>query len=428
MPRPANPYPQAYADFRRNTEHHELRVLHDDGLYRHLRVQAPGTRMWSWDVTTWPGHLATSGDIADGHVFAREPDMLAFFSRAGKSEGHYPDGAPSINVDYWAEKLQGRDLVDVKKHDPDLFLQQVREHLEEHGEIGTEAGEYRDRQLALLARIHELRGLDEGTRAQLFEAHWAAEESCAALGVRRTNKVHRSTLRQERHEAARSALSALWSVDGIDDEAFDALVEEHDYRELADVEVPRLSPADRREEILDDARRHADSDPEARMWLAEHEDEVGSDTWEWDLREYNVHFLFACYALDLTARLWNEHVERRGVNDTYVLVRQDRVQNCPAQPVIDVSVLDHKAPDASMAAGALDTRERIMAVPQAREDLRVTVHELTELVREHGDESTRARLDQAIDREMAAAERALDRREILAHWAAVRSEREERTR
>lgn len=426
MPRPANRYARAYADFRRNTEHHELHVLHDDGLYRHLRVQGPGTRMWSWDVTTWPGHLATSGDIADGHVFAREPDMLAFLSRAGKSEGHYPDGAPSISVGYWAEKIQGHGLVDVKTYAPDSFLQQVREHLEGHDEIGSEAGEFRDLQIALLTRIHELRGLDEDARAQLFDAHWAAEESCAALGGRRMTKIHGSTLWQESHEAARSALSALWSVDGIDDEAFDALVEEHDYRELADVEVPRLTPAERREEILDDARRHADSEPEARMWLAEHEDEVGSDTWEWDLREYDVHFLFACYALDLTALLWNEHVKRRGVNDTYVLVRKDRVQNRPAQPVIDVSVLDRGAPDASMVADALDAREQIMAVPQACEELRVMVHELTELVREHGDESARARLDQAIDREMAASERALDHREIRAYWAAVRSEREER--
>lgn len=425
MPLPVNPYARAYADFRRNTEHHELHVLHDDGLYRHLRVQGPGTRMWSWDVTTWPGHLATSGDIASGHVFAREPDMLAFFSHAGKSEGHYTDGAPSIDVGYWAEKIQGRDLVDVKTYDPDSFLQQVREHLEEHDEIGTEAGEFRDRQIALLTRIHELRGLDKDARAQLFEAHWAAEESWAALDGRRTTKVQGSTLRQGHHEAARSTLSALWSVDGIDDEAFDALIEEHDYRELADLEVPRLTPAERREEILDDARSHADSDPEAHTWLAEHEDEVGSDTWEWDLREYDVHFLFACYALDLTTRLWNEHVECRGVNDTYMLVRKGRVQNRPAQPVIDVSVLDHEAPDASMPADALHTRERIMAVPQAREELRVTVHKLTELVREHGDESARARLDQAIDREMAASERALDHREIFAHWAAVRAEREE---
>lgn len=155
---------------------------------------------------------------------------------------------------------------------------------------------------------------------------------------------------------------------------------------------------------------------------------VGSDTWEWNLREYDVHFLFACYALGLTARLWNEHVECRGVNDTYVLVREDRVQNRPAQPVIDVSVLDHRAPDTSMAADALDARERIMAVPRAREELRVTVHELTELVREHGDESARARLNRAIDREMAASERALDHREIRAYWAAARAEREERAR
>ena len=83
--KPVNPYAKTYADFVEQTKDHDLVILHDDGLYRHLRVQAPGTRMWSWDVTTWPGRLATSGDIADGHVFSREPDMLQFFAIAGRS-------------------------------------------------------------------------------------------------------------------------------------------------------------------------------------------------------------------------------------------------------------------------------------------------------------------------------------------------------
>lgn len=81
MTKPTNPYAHAYADFLSETAEHQLVVLHDDGLYCHLRIQKPGTRMWSWDITTWPGHLATSGDIADGYMFTREPDMIQFFAR-----------------------------------------------------------------------------------------------------------------------------------------------------------------------------------------------------------------------------------------------------------------------------------------------------------------------------------------------------------
>jgi hypothetical protein len=60
-------------------------------------------------------------------------------------------------------------------------------------------------------------------------------------------------------------------------------------------------------EIIEDARWHADSESEAHKWLAEHEDTVGSDTWEWDLRDWDIHFLFTCYCVDLAVRLYREH-------------------------------------------------------------------------------------------------------------------------
>lgn len=95
---------QVRADFERNTAGHELVVLADRSTdavdpqpYRHLRLAAPGTRMYSWDIVTWPGHLATTGDIADGYTFARVHDMVDFFT---------PEPEPyRINPEYWAEKL-----------------------------------------------------------------------------------------------------------------------------------------------------------------------------------------------------------------------------------------------------------------------------------------------------------------------------------
>ncbi|MCX4573236.1 MULTISPECIES: hypothetical protein [unclassified Streptomyces] len=88
MTKPTNPYAHAYADFLRETAEHQLVVLHDDGLYRHLRIQKPGTRIWSWDITTW--------------------------------QSHYSDGAPSIDVHYWAEKLCGGRSYEVEMYDADV--------------------------------------------------------------------------------------------------------------------------------------------------------------------------------------------------------------------------------------------------------------------------------------------------------------------
>lgn len=136
MTKRLNPYARIYASFKKHTEDHELRVLHEDGLYRHLRVQAPGTRMWSWDITTWPGHLATSGDISAGYVFSREPDMLEFFARAGMRQNYYSDGAPCIDVRYWAEKLRGPVSRTTEVYSPEVFLAQVKEHLDDVEIVG----------------------------------------------------------------------------------------------------------------------------------------------------------------------------------------------------------------------------------------------------------------------------------------------------
>lgn len=135
-----NPYARAYAEFSSATTDHELTVLHDDGLYRHLRMRAPGTMMWGWDVITWPGHLATSGDIADGYVFTRDTDMLAFFSVSEHLRHYYADGAPCIDISYWAEKLVGHDsYTRVRHYDHESFLAQCRTVLEESEDLSTEA-------------------------------------------------------------------------------------------------------------------------------------------------------------------------------------------------------------------------------------------------------------------------------------------------
>lgn len=87
---------RSWADFTSSTTEHEMYVLRDDGLYRHLRFMAPGTYMWGFDLVTWPGYLTICGDIGS-YTFARTRNMFAFFA----------DEAGGINPDYWAQKLQG---------------------------------------------------------------------------------------------------------------------------------------------------------------------------------------------------------------------------------------------------------------------------------------------------------------------------------
>lgn len=75
---------------------HEMTILHDDGVYRHVRFAKPGTGLWSWSLTTWPGHLHIGGDL-ESFTFAREHDMFEFFN-----------WGRGINPHYWAEKITNR--------------------------------------------------------------------------------------------------------------------------------------------------------------------------------------------------------------------------------------------------------------------------------------------------------------------------------
>ncbi|WP_051224795.1 hypothetical protein [Pseudoclavibacter soli] len=115
---------QEHARFLEQTADHRLTVIRESGVYRHLRMSAPGTGIWHWDIITWPGYLAIVGDVADGFTFARVTDMLGFFrTRSGADD---PD---EIDYRYWAEKLQGRRSDGVQKFGHDDFLEAVYDDL-----------------------------------------------------------------------------------------------------------------------------------------------------------------------------------------------------------------------------------------------------------------------------------------------------------
>lgn len=84
----------AEANFVTDIAAHQMTVLRDEGVYRHLSFGKPGSNDQRFDIVTWPGTLCFTGDM-ETYVFSRIEDMFEFF-RSGRG----------INPCYWSEKLQ----------------------------------------------------------------------------------------------------------------------------------------------------------------------------------------------------------------------------------------------------------------------------------------------------------------------------------
>lgn len=153
------------AQFAADTADHELTILHDEGVYRHIRMARPGTGLNHFDLITWPGHLAISGDL-DSYVFACVDDMFTFFR------------GRAVNPHYWAEKVKdGRERV--KGYSPEVFHQVVAERLN-----GIDRKRLSDEQLRAWDDIREQVGdcvffdaearqiLQEGEQAGLWSDTW----------------------------------------------------------------------------------------------------------------------------------------------------------------------------------------------------------------------------------------------------------------
>jgi hypothetical protein len=131
---------------------HRMTTLSEDGLYRHLRFNKPGSWSYGFDLVTWPGYLAITGDMGD-YVFARTADMFEFFET---DRGR-------INPQYWSEKLANKDeRKGTLVYDQELFKPRVMEW-------------YADRvEYAGLTAAEEAALLD-ALREQVFERTWDAD-------------------------------------------------------------------------------------------------------------------------------------------------------------------------------------------------------------------------------------------------------------
>lgn len=119
------------ADFLKDVAAHEMEVLRDDGVYRHIRFKKPGTGCMHFDLVTWPGYLAYSGDMGC-YVFSRLNDMFEFF-RTDREYLQRNGRQLCINLGYWSEKLQavdgGRREGSAKEFSEEKFSRAVIEDL-----------------------------------------------------------------------------------------------------------------------------------------------------------------------------------------------------------------------------------------------------------------------------------------------------------
>jgi hypothetical protein len=112
------------ARFAAETAQHQMTVLRDDGLYRHVRFMhvapnketgKPERSSFYWfDLVTWPGCLTVNGDCGT-FTFSRPEDMFEFF-RGGR-----------VNPQYWAEKVRGE--MRLKRYSSERFREHVMDDI-----------------------------------------------------------------------------------------------------------------------------------------------------------------------------------------------------------------------------------------------------------------------------------------------------------
>ena len=141
--------------FLRDVAKHELIVIRDDGVNRHIRFKKPDSRDMCFDLITWPGHLCYTGDMGT-YVFQRLTDMFEFF-RTDREYNQSRGRKLGINLGYWTEKLIA---VDGNRHggNPKAF---------DEGKFKRVINEYR---VQWMRDAKENNSLDKEGRRELWEA------------------------------------------------------------------------------------------------------------------------------------------------------------------------------------------------------------------------------------------------------------------
>lgn len=217
--------------FARETANHQMTILHDDGLYRHIRFANPQSSFYWFDLVTWPGRLAFSGD-GNGFVFAREQDMFGFFR------------GPRINPGYWEEKEQTR--TKTKVYSEELLRETLQPYLDNHER------NHQDAVHAFNAAAAEYDALPQAER-------WP---SCGEYGCRHPRRPDEPTPPNRIRE----------------------IIAEFDDDGQLEYEAPARELLNRLESTG-----------------------IVSDTWEWQIRDWDWWFLWACHGIRWGIEQYDAH-------------------------------------------------------------------------------------------------------------------------
>lgn len=87
---------------------HKMEIIRDDGVYRHLRFEIPGTIRHRFDLITWPGHLCITSDCGV-YVFIKMLDMFKFFRGDGLGGGN--NKTLYINKERSSKSVSSKDCI-----------------------------------------------------------------------------------------------------------------------------------------------------------------------------------------------------------------------------------------------------------------------------------------------------------------------------
>jgi hypothetical protein len=116
--------------FLRDVADHQMVVIRDDGVNRHIRFKQQHTGNMYFDLITWPGYLCYTGDMGT-YVFQRTTDMFDFF-RTDREYNRQRGRRLAINPGYWTEKLiavhGGRDGGKAMEYDEAAFRRVINQY------------------------------------------------------------------------------------------------------------------------------------------------------------------------------------------------------------------------------------------------------------------------------------------------------------
>jgi hypothetical protein len=159
-------YPEIADRFARDTAGHEMTILHEDGLYRHLRFRPQQHGFYWFDLITVPYALIFRGD-GESYVFSIDAteDMFVLFRKSSYKR--------SINPGYWSEKLRSnRDAA--TSYSEKLFEAAVARDLamaeEDYPGVTAAWAEHLEDEYNVEYEVEARRALDEFRFGELYRA------------------------------------------------------------------------------------------------------------------------------------------------------------------------------------------------------------------------------------------------------------------